>query len=237
MRYLHRTCRHRSIGWEKTMHQHLLQAISDSTEQGLVFHRSQGYLILTSNSIGPRIGKTHGRLRGDIYGEVGGHRPSLQFLIRTQTYRPQTIGERDPGLFISEELRRADSAISKRVFSATGEINGAAIELAQTSRAGGHRSKRSRTDTNDERLTQANAEQEASSAMKRSPRPDAEMPLTPRMTPARSMSTTDAHLNAPGKQKIEVDNPLCTRCWSAGLECLCKKPSRETAAVAEAGPE
>ena len=59
------------------MHRRLLEAIPDSATQGLDFYRSQSYFILTSNSIGQRIEGADRRPRGNLYGEVGDHRPSI----------------------------------------------------------------------------------------------------------------------------------------------------------------
>ena len=117
-------------------------------------------------------------------------------------------------------------------------INAAVIEHAQTSRSSGHRSKRARIDANGEHI--ADTEQVASSAAaKSSSRLDPEIvPLTPGMTPVPPVPTTDAHLNGCGKQKFEgAGNPPCTRCWSAGLECLCDKLSIEAATVTESDSE
>ena len=161
---------------------------------------------------------------------------------RRPSCRPQTIGKSPPGIYISEALKRTDSAhatsVSESISSAMDVINAAVIEHAQTSRSSGHRSKRARIDANGEHI--ADTEQVASSAAaKSSSRLDPEIvPLTPGMTPVPPVPTTDAHLNGCGKQKFEgAGNPPCTRCWSAGLECLCDKLSIEAATVTESDSE
>ena len=55
------------------MHRRLFEAIPYSAEQGLYFHHSKNYLILTLNSIGQGVRRKDWRLRGDLYSEVSEH--------------------------------------------------------------------------------------------------------------------------------------------------------------------